>query len=95
MNKRNRIDLQQMSKNNKVKVNVKPDIIHVGPFKPIKYYEAEIEASDKWLQTFADIGRKVITEDQYMNIGIIHVITTAVDNKFELESVNKKTKKKK
>ena len=82
-----------MSKNNKVNVNV--DIIHVGPFKPIKYYEAEIEASDKWLQTFADIGRKVITEDQYMNIGIIHVITTAVDNKFELESVNKKTKKKK
>lgn len=86
-----------MSKNNKVKVNVNVDTIHVGPFKPIKYYEAEIQASDKWLQTFADIGRKVITEDQYMNIGINHVITTAVDNKFELESVkvNKNTKKKK
>jgi hypothetical protein len=75
-----------------VKVNV--DTIHVGPFKPVKYYEAEIEASDKWLRTLGDIGRKVITQDQYINIGINHVITTAVDNKFELDSV-KKTKKKK
>jgi hypothetical protein len=81
-------------KTSKPNITVNVDTIHVGPFKPIKYYEAEIEAPDKWLQTFRDIGRKVITEDQYMNIGINHVITKAVDGEFELDSV-KKTKKKK
>jgi len=81
-------------KTSKLKVKTTLDTIHVGPFRPVKYYEAEIEAPDKWLQTFRDIGRKVITEDQYLNIGINHVITKAVDGKFELDSV-KKTKKKK
>jgi hypothetical protein len=81
-----------MSKKTNVKVNV--DTIHVGPFKPVKYYEAEIEASDKWLQTLGDIGRKVITQDQYINIGVNHVITNAVNNKFELFSINKNNKKK-
>jgi len=81
-------------KTNKLNVKVNVDTIHVGPFKPIKYYEAEIEASDKWLQTFRDIGRKVITEDQYMNIGINHVITKAVDGEFKLESLKKYKKKK-
>jgi hypothetical protein len=82
---------KKTSKSN-VKVNV--DTIHVGPFKPVKYYEAEIEASDKWLRTLGDIGRKVITQDQYINIGVNHVITNAVNNKFELDSIKKTNKKK-
>jgi hypothetical protein len=82
---------KKTSKSN-VKVNV--DTIHVGPFKPVKYYEAEIEASDKWLQTLGDIGRKVITQDQYINIGVNHVLTNAVNNKFELDSIKKTNKKK-
>jgi hypothetical protein len=82
---------KKTSKSN-VKVNV--DTIHVGPFKPVKYYEAEIEASDKWLQSLGDIGRKVITQDQYINIGVNHVITNAVNNKFELDSIKKTNKKK-
>ena len=75
-----------------IKVNV--DTIHVGPFKAVKYYEADIEAPDKWLQTFRDIGRQVITDDQFLNIGFNHVIKNAVDNEFKLESLEKIKKKK-
>ena len=71
-----------------VKVNV--DNIHVGPFKAVKYYEADIEAPEKWMKTFIDIGRQVITDDQYLNIGVNHIITNAVKGKFELNSLKKK-----
>lgn len=82
-----------MSKTKKnIKVNV--DNIYVGPFKPVKYYEADIEAPEKWLEHFRQIGRQVITEDQYLNIGFNHVITNAVNNKFKLESLKKYKKKK-
>jgi len=83
-----------MSKRKKLDVKLSVDQIKVGPFKAVKYYEADIDAPDKWLKTFSDIGRQVITEDQYLNIGFNHVIKNAVDNEFKLESL-KKTKKKK
>ena len=83
-----------MSKNKKQDVKVNVDQIKVGPFKAVKYYEADIEGPDKWLKTFSDIGRKVITEDQYLNIGFNHVLTNAVNNEFKLESLKKYKKKK-
>jgi hypothetical protein len=83
-----------MSKSKKLDVKVNVDQIKVGPFKAVKYYEAPIEGPDNWMQTFVDIGRQVITEDQYRNIGFNHVLKNAVKNEFKLESL-KKTKKKK
>jgi len=83
-----------MSKSKKLDVKVNVDQIKVGPFKAVKYYEADIEGPDKWLKTFSDIGRKVITEDQYLNIGFNHVLTNAVNNEFKLESLKKYKKKK-
>jgi len=82
-----------MSKNKKLNVKANVDQIKVGPFKAVKYYEAQIEGPDKWLKTFSDIGRKVITEDQYLNIGFNHVIKNAVDNEFELDTLRKSLKK--
>lgn len=51
--------------------------IKVGPFKLIKYYEAEISGADKDLKIFEDIGREVITSDQYRNIGFNYVLSEA------------------
>jgi hypothetical protein len=68
--------------------------IKVGPFKQIKYYEADITGPDKYIAQIAELGRKVVTNDQLFNIGINYVITNAIDGKFELTSVNKKKKKK-
>jgi len=72
---------------------MKPDI-KVGKFKPVKYYEAPIEGSEEVMRIFEDIGRRVITSEQYVNIGFIHVIENAVNNEFKLESLKKNKKKK-
>ena len=67
--------------------------IKVGPFKPVKYYQADITGPDKYLTEITEFGRKVITNDQLFNIGINYVITNAVNGQFELTSVDKKKKK--
>lgn len=80
-------------KTNKVKTKIAVDNIHVGPFKKVTYYQADIDGPDHLMQTFRDIGRKVITEDQYLNIGFVYVLENAVNNKFELTSVIKSKNK--
>ena len=69
--------------------------IKVGPFKPVKYYQADITGPDKYITEITELGRKVVTNDQLFNIGINYVITNAVNGQFELTSVDKKKKKKK
>jgi len=74
--------------------NTLPEI-KVGPFKPVKYYQADITGPDKYITEITELGRKVATNDQLFNIGINYVITNAVNGQFELTSVDKKKKKKK
>jgi hypothetical protein len=61
--------------------------IKVGPFKKVTFYQADIEGPDHWLKQITDIGRHVITDKEYLNIGFNHIITNLIDNKFELSSV--------
>jgi hypothetical protein len=61
--------------------------IKVGPFKKVTYYQADIEGPDHWLKQITDIGKHVITDKEYLNIGFNHIITNLIDNKFELSSV--------
>jgi len=68
--------------------------IKIGPFKPVKYYEADITGPNDYMAEITELGRKVITNDQLFNIGINYVITNAINGKFELTSVNKRRKKK-
>ena len=63
--------------------------IKVGPFKKVTYYQADIEGPDHWLKRITEIGRSVITDEQYLNIGFTHIVTNLINNKFELSSVNK------
>jgi len=69
--------------------------IKIGPFKPVKYYQADFTGPDEYMEEIAELGRKVATNDQLFNIGINYVITNAVNGQFELTSVDKKKKKKK
>jgi len=69
--------------------------IKVGPFKVVKYYQADVTAPDEWFDIIANIGRKVITREALFNVGANHILTNAVNNKFELESVKKKKLRKK
>ncbi len=67
--------------------------IKVGPFKMVKFYQADVTAPDEWFDIIANIGSKVITRDALFNVGANHILTNAVNNKFELTSVKKASKK--
>ena len=69
--------------------------IKIGPFKPVKYYQADFTGPDKYMDEIAEVGRKVATRDELFNIGINYVLTNTVNNRFELTTVDKKKKKKK
>ena len=64
----------------------------VGPFKKVTYYQADIEGPDAELDIIANLGKQVITREQYLNIGMNHIIMNMVNNKFELPSTNKTLK---
>ena len=63
--------------------------IKVGPFKKVTYYQADIEGPDHWLEEIANVGRRVITDKEYLNIGFIHIITNMIDYKYDISSLDK------
>ena len=90
--------LKLLYNNGMNKKNALPEI-KVGLFKMVKFYQADVTAPDEWFDIIANIGSKVITRDALFNVGANHILTNAVNNKFELTSVkrasNKRNKKKK
>ena len=71
-----------------------PQIRYSNP-KPVTYYGADLEGDKKAFKILEDVGRKVITKQEYVLIGFNHIIANAKNNKFELTSLNKKLKSKK
>ena len=69
----------------------------VGPFKKVTYYEADIEGPQEHLDAIAAVGKQVITQAQYLNIGMNHIIANMVNNKCDItpESKTKKPQQKK
>jgi len=67
--------------------------IKMGPFKMVKFYQADVTAPDAWFDIIANIGSKVITRDALFNVGVNHILTNAVNSKFELETVKNISKK--
>ena len=62
--------------------------IKMGPFKKVTYYQADIEGPDHWLEEIANVGRRVITDEEYLNIGLNYIITNMINNKFDLSSLD-------
>ena len=73
----------------KVKKLKKLPEIRMGPFKKITYYQADIEGPDHWLEEIVNVGRRVITDEEYLNIGFNHIVTNMINNKFDLSSLDK------
>ena len=73
----------------KVKKLKKLPKITVGPFKKVTYYQADIEGPDHWLEEIANVGRRVITDKEYLNIGFNHIVTNMIDYKYDLCSLDK------
>jgi hypothetical protein len=79
-------------KKTKKTLKVKAGPLTVGPFRKVTYYQADIEGTDDHLELIASVGKQVITQEQYINIGINHIITHMVDNKFAIASAIKNKK---
>lgn len=73
----------------KIKNQKKLPTIKVGPFKKVTYYQADIEGPDHWLEEIANVGRRVITDKEYLNIGFTHIVTNMINYKYELSSLDK------
>jgi hypothetical protein len=73
----------------KTKKQKKLPKITVGPFKKVTYYQADIEGPDHWLEEIANVGRRVITDKEYLNIGFNHIVTNMIDYKYDISSLDK------
>jgi len=68
-----------MKKNtNKLSKN-DPYYLKVGKFKKKNVYDAKIDMGDQMKNLFLDLGRQVITEDQYINIGFNYSLTKGLE----------------
>lgn len=58
-------------------------------------YVADLEGDQKAFKLLENVGRKVMTEQEYVLIGFNHIVANAKNNKFDLTSFNKRLRLKK
>ena len=63
--------------------------------KSFTSYVADLEGDEKVFKILKNVGKKVITEQEYIMIGFRNIFSKSKNNKFELTSINKKLKSKK
>jgi len=74
-------------KRTKKKPETKIGTIALGPFKKVTYYQADMTGPENYLEMIAQVGRNVITQSEYVNIGMNHILTHMIGNKFELDAL--------
>ena len=76
---------------------MKKQIPHIkySNLKSITSYVADLQGDEKAFKILKNVGKKVITEEEYITIGFRHIFSKSKNNKFELTSINKKLKSKK
>ena len=56
-----------MKKNSRA-LKMKAGSLLLGPFKKVTYYQADIEGPDAELDMIVNVGKQVVTREQYLNI---------------------------
>ena len=69
--------------------------IKYSNLKSVTSYVADLQGDEKAFKILKNVGKKVITEEEYIMIGFRHIFSKSKNNKFELTSINKKLKSKK
>ena len=69
--------------------------IKIGKFKKKSVYDADIEMDADTQNYLASIGREVITEEQYINIGFNHALICGISLAEEQNKCNRLDDKKK
>ena len=75
-----------MKKTNTLSKN-DPNYLKVGKFKKKNVYDAKVDMGDQMEKYFLDLGRQVITNEQFINIGFNYALIKG------LEIVKKKNKR--
>ena len=71
-----------------------PNYLKVGRFKKKNVYDVDIDMSDHNRAYFLELGKQVITEDQYVNIGFNYALLKGLELAEEIAKKNKNKKKK-
>lgn len=53
--------------------------LNFGKFKPCKVYKVDVEASDDLNKFFVNLGKEVITEQEYFEVGIRYALEKALE----------------
>jgi len=69
-----------------------PNYLKVGKFKKKNVYDVDVDMSEHNRAYFLDLGRQVITEDQYVNIGFNYALLKGLELAEEIAKKNKKKK---
>lgn len=69
-----------------------PSYLKVGKFKKKNVYDVDVDMSDHNRAYFLDLGKQVITEDQYVNIGFNYALVKGLELAQEIAQKNKKKK---
>jgi len=66
--------------------------LKIGKFKKKSVYDVDVDMSDHNRSYFLDLGKQVITEDQYVNIGFNYALLKGLELAEEIAKKNKKKK---
>ena len=69
-----------------------PSYLKLGKFKKKSVYDVDVDMSDHNRNYFLDLGKQVITEDQYVNIGFNYALLKGLELAEEIAKKNKKKK---
>ena len=65
-----------------------PNYLKVGKFKKKNVYDAKVDMGDQMERYFLDLGKQVITNEQFINIGFNYALVKGL----KLEKKNNKKK---
>jgi len=71
-----------LSKNN-------PNYLKIGKYKKKAVYDAKVDMGDKMENYFLDLGKQVITDEQFINIGFNYALIKGLESAKTIKSKNK------
>ena len=78
-------EIKTMKTTNKTK-----NYLKVGKFKKKNVFDTQVDMGDRMRDFFLGLGRKIITEDEFINIGFNYALIKGLG---EAKKVNKKSNK--
>jgi len=69
-----------------------PSYLKIGKFKKKNVYDVDVDMSDHNRTYFLDLGKQVITDDQFINIGFNYALLKGLELAEEIAKKNKKKK---